>query len=488
MALKIKNNATSLNGQRNLETRQKKMESSLEKLASGQKIVRGADGPASLMISEQIRSYVKGVEQAIENVETGISVTQTTEAALNEVSRSLTTIRQLAVHAANQGANDDLMLQADQQELESTLDAIDNIARGTRFGKKRLLDGSTGAAGLTAHADLEFVSATPRTEGSHGDAYEVAIDRTATRAVFVADDALTLDRIRDGAGDRLVLKIMENGKQAIYVVKAEDTPESVLQNLRRAVREANLDVDVGMDDGHLMVIHKEFGTRATFQVYSSQAGILSDAAGEVSSAIRGRDVAGTINGEPAVGRGRELTGVAGNPTTSGLTVRYVGNSDDMEGETGVDAGEVYVSQNSMKFQIGPGVGETAEVGFRGVFTHALGKGVHNESGFRSLKDLDLTTAQGAEDALRVTEKAIGEVAGFRGDVGAVQKNLLESGLESMRVAKENMVAADSTIRDVDYASEYSEYIKNKLMVETTVSLLADANQVNESVLTLINRK
>merc|ERR1711969_163336 len=96
-------------------------EKTLERLSSGLKINRGADAPANLQISERLRAQTSGLRQAIDNSETAISMVQTAEASMDEVSRSLINARQLAVHAANEGVNDDFMVQSDQQEIDNIM-------------------------------------------------------------------------------------------------------------------------------------------------------------------------------------------------------------------------------------------------------------------------------------------------------------------------------------------------------------------------------
>ena len=159
MGLRINQNISAINAQRNLVINDQKLTRSLEKLSSGLKINRAADGPASLIISEQMRAQIAGLKQAVDNSETAIGMVQTTEAALTEVTNLLTSLRQLAIHAANEGANDANMLQADQLELQNALNTIDRITKNAQFGVKKLLDGSTGANGVGIGEGLEWSTA-----------------------------------------------------------------------------------------------------------------------------------------------------------------------------------------------------------------------------------------------------------------------------------------------------------------------------------------
>ena len=114
MSLRINHNVSAINSHRNLQANQAEMSKTLERLSSGLKINRASEGPASLVISEQMRAQIAGLNQAIDNSETAVSLVQTTEANMAEISNLLTSIRQLAIHAANEGVNDEVMLEADQ--------------------------------------------------------------------------------------------------------------------------------------------------------------------------------------------------------------------------------------------------------------------------------------------------------------------------------------------------------------------------------------
>ena len=142
MSLRVNNNIQSMNAHRNLVRNDNMIGKSLERLSSGMKINRGADGAAGLIISEQQRAQIAGINQAIANSTDGVSMVQTAEGGLDEMSTLLNKARSLALHSANEGANDVSQLQADQTELDNITSSIDRIASNTQFGNKKLLDGS----------------------------------------------------------------------------------------------------------------------------------------------------------------------------------------------------------------------------------------------------------------------------------------------------------------------------------------------------------
>jgi flagellin len=285
---------------RNLLKNERALSKSLERLASGQKVNRAADDPAALVISEHMRAEISGMEQAIRNNEVAISLVQTAEGSMNEISALLVSIRQRAISAANVGASDDAMTQANQSEIENALSSVDRIVSSTQFGQYKLLDGT---------------------------------------------------------------------------------------NARKT-----------MEDG--------------------------------------------------------------------------------------------TTREGLRFHVGPDAGHTAAVSIRNMTSSQLGRVAEGElpnaSNFMSLADIDVSTEQGSQDALRIIDQAITEVATVRGELGAFQANTLESNLTSLQVAAENMTSAESTLRDTDMAQELATFTRNQIMSQSATAQLAQANALPQNVLRLLN--
>ena len=163
MTLRVNHNIPAVNANRSLIINDMNLGKSLEHLSTGLKINRASDGPAGLIISEQLRAQIASIKASINNAETAVSMLQTSEAALTEVNSLLTRIRGLAINASNQGANDANMLEADQLEVKNSIETLDRITHQAQFGTKKLLDGSTGANGVGTGAGVEFVEASPVT-------------------------------------------------------------------------------------------------------------------------------------------------------------------------------------------------------------------------------------------------------------------------------------------------------------------------------------
>lgn len=508
MSLRINHNTSAINSHRNLQMNQAGMSKTLEKLSSGLKINRASEGPAALVISEQMRAQIAGLSQAIDNSETAVSMIQTTEANMGEISNLLTSIRQLAIHAANEGVNDEVMLTADQKEIDNALATIDRIASQAQFGNKRLLDGSRGAFATTTGENLEFVSATLDTGDSRENGFDVKITQAATKAGVVGTTAITEEIVK--AGEEMT--VIENGKMATYTSNADDTAATMVQNLRNEINRKGLELDIKLNDqGMIEIKHKEYGSESGFQVLSSTAGVLSKSGNQIETAEAGKDVKGTINGESAVGKGQILTGVKGAGCVDGLSIRYYGDGKKMlippdcevaditvetEGAKGqpqkdeisadgLSVGRVFVAQNSMRFQVGANANQTVGISVKSGNPENMAKGIANKSGFESLADIDVTSFQGAQDTIKMVDSSISQIAADRGELGAFQKNTLESNLSNLRVANENLVSAESIIRDVDMAKEMATFTKNQIMTQSATAMLAQANQLPSNVLQLL---
>jgi flagellin len=140
--LSLANNVVSLTAQNNLARSGGALNASLERLASGLKVDRGADGPAALVISEQMRAQIGGLQAALDNTNKAVSLVQTGEGALNEINSLLGKVRGLALDSANAGIDDSDALSANASEIQNALSTIDSVAKSTQFGGKSLLDGS----------------------------------------------------------------------------------------------------------------------------------------------------------------------------------------------------------------------------------------------------------------------------------------------------------------------------------------------------------
>ena len=469
MAINIRNNTQSLNALRHLSWTQSELAKSLEKLSSGQRINHGGDDPAGLIISENLRAQIASVEQAIKNSEISISVVQTAEGALSEVNNLLIEARQLSLAAANEASNDEVARASLQNQLRNALNTIERIANTTRFGNKFLLNGSNGVSGVASNQFVDFLGASEKTRSSPVEGYEINVTEIATRSEIAAP----LDTEPEG----LVLTLNEGGKSIRIIGQPGESPDLFVSRLTNMVERADLDLDVEYDGGTLFISHQKYGKDNAFSITVSED-TLGLAGGITEDINNGTDIQGTINGEIAVGKGRTLTGAEGNRFTDGLSV-FV--RDQVEGLNGT----VSISQNSMQFQVGQNVDQRVGVALNSVSTSALGRGVQNDSQFSSLSDIEVDTVQNSSDAIRVIDKAITQVSKMRGELGATQKNALESNVAVLRITAENLLAAESTIRDADVVKTLSDITRHQIMTNAASAAAAQANQLSIPILNML---
>ena len=583
MALRVNSNIAALNALRHLQHTERDLSQNLERLSSGRKLNHAADGPASLVISEQMKSQISGLGQAIRNSESSISMIQTTEGALNEVSNILVNLRQLAIHAANEGTNDEKTLQADQNEVENLISTLKNIAKNTQFGRRTLLDGSNSATGVAVGDGMEFVSASEDAKSTLANGHKVDITQVATRAMMVASRRLSLEDVAVSdpnkslsfvinEGGRTVSVDLKNNKElrekieklSISAIRI-GTPEARIRTeraiqillayeMQRVSDDANMDLEIfiyrpeenlgpflenfdtlndaltevsrtpgdinkfttGFDEV-IVFRHRQFGSEPNFSVSSSIKNYLGQNVGinETAFSISGRDVEGTIGGSPefntggaAMGRGQLLTGAPG-AIAEGVSVKYTETIDDVIYEIfnhsqnriagmfkrdksnellvgDVVDGKVHVSQNSLAFQIGPNQGQMRRISVQSIDPENLSKGIVNESNFSSLAEIDVLNADAAQDSLLLIDEAIDEISSMRGNLGSFQRNSLEANLHGLRVSKENLTASESQLADTDMAQEMSNLVKNQILLSSGTAMLAQANQVPQSVIQLLN--
>jgi len=504
LTFRVNHNIPALNSHRNLQTNDANLSKNLERLSSGVKLNRAVDGPAAFMISEHMRSQIAGLDQAIENSETAVSLIQTTDANMSEVSSLLVRIRSLSIMAAN-GTNNDGTLEAAQSEVDHILDTIGGIAGKAAFGNVKLLDGSMEATGTATGNDLEFIGATLKTGDSRENGFEVRVKQLATKSNVIGTTAFTSELAKAGE----TLTVYENGKSASYKTTKDDTPDIALKNFQSKIDRAGIEIEVSLDDaGSINLNHRKYGSEHRFQVTSSTAGVLSEQGGQIALAEIGKDIIGTINGETTTGKGQVLTGIDGSGCVDGLEVRFYGEGKDFlrevecevadmqDGEVvaeekpempenGIAVGRVFVTQNGTKFHIGGNKLQTAGISIKSVDPDKLSRNIVNLSDFESLADLDVRTFQGAQDSIKLVDEAINQITANRADLGAFQKNTLESNLSNIRIANENLVSSESIIRDTDMAKEMASFAKNQIMSQSSTAMLAQANQMPDRVLQLL---
>jgi flagellin len=546
MTLRINHNIASINGQRNLMRNDQAVSRSLERLSSGLKINKASDNAAGLVISEQMRAQISGLKQAVDNSETAVAMVQTAEGALDEVNSLLTKMRELALHAANAGTNDASQVLADQKELDNAVDSISRIATTTQFGTKRLMDGSLAGANnfdttkvhrfdvgsdLMARADFKasladlcVTTAGTKTAMSFSVGHftataDMRVGTVTALASFKAGEisAFAFDptgcAISADAFFRLDTRYLAEGATLTITVAGSDfsfaSGESAGDILSRLNEAQDLyTFGLGANPFSLSMSRDLLGVggqasdvsmRYTNAVKASPTaaattGLLSGSAYLTEAdMVRGVQTVAALQNVSIAGAATTINLVADTGDASVLRAAGYGIAIDTANSFSSVTGSISVALNKgALFQIGANASQQTAVDIKSVQAFNLGLGGDTRSTGRienlsSLKSRQSLVNGDFKGALQVIDKSIDDVTSLRGQLGAFQANTLETGLNSLRVTSENLTAAESTIRDVDFADESAEFTKNNILMQASNSMLAQANQQPQGVLQLLGR-
>ena len=470
MTLTIANNPLSQTAQNNLNITTRNYKRSLERLSSGLKINRGADGPAALVISEKQRAQIAGLRAAIANTEKAVALVQTAEGALNEINTLLVKIRSLAIDSSNEGVNDEDALAANQAEVDNALDTIDRIAENTQFGVKKLLNGEAGINGVASDDDVTFLNATKNTSGG---SYDVVVTTPGERATVSAGTSQTTNLAAD---ETLVVN------SVAIELNAGMTQLQVVDRINEYTAQTGVVADTGGAGGETRLYSDAFGSASVVDVVSNVAAAAdSSGFGVTLQQDVGVDLEVTIGGNTYVGQGNVVTANAGSE--KGLTISVAEDATVVATVTGAQ-GSVNITDQSLAFQIGPNANQSARVAIQKVEASSLGIGVASNQ-FANLGEIKVLSVAQANDSLDIIDRAIDYITNLRGELGAFQQNTLQATSNNLRVTLENTINAESVIRDTDFAEEISEFTKQQVLQQAGASVLSSANQVPQLVLSLL---
>lgn len=471
MSLTIANNSLSQTAQNNLNKTTSNYKTSLERLSSGLKVNRGADGPAALVISEKQRAQIAGLETAIDNSEKATALVQTAEGALTEINTLLVKVRSLAIDSANEGVNDEDALAANQAEIDNALDTINRIANNTQFGTKKLLNGEAGINGVASDSNVTFLNATQKTTA---DSYAIAVTTAGERANYTAGTGQTGALAADETlvVNEVSIELNEGMTQAQVVDRINDFT-------------AQTGVVADVEGGGATRLYTEaFGGEANLRVISNTAAAATSSGfGNTAQTDVGVDVEITVGANAYTGKGNVVTATGGSE--KGLTISIAEDSTAVVSTQAAGAlGTVDVTDSSLSFQIGPNANQNAQIAINKASSSSLGIGVDGNQ-FANLSEIKVGSAAQANDSLEIIDSSIDSITNLRGELGAFQSNTLQATANNLRVTLENTINAESVIRDTDFASEVSEFTKQQVLQQAGASVLSSANQVPQLVLSLL---
>ena len=507
---RINTNVTSLVAQRVLGQNNFGLNDSLERLSTGLRINRGKDDPAGLIASENLRAEIKSVGAAINNAERAERVVNIAEGGLSEVSGLLTELQGLITNSANSAGLSKAEKEANQLQIDSILQTIDRVADQTSFQGTKLLNGnfdfrvSSQASGID---DLRVNGA--KFEGDSLDVSVLVTQSAQQAGVFLSFGAAALDlggaTATDGASSTFVIEVA-GSKGTREFSFASGTTVAQIQDTINTFSDV-LGLSAVASGNGLTLLSTEFGSSeyvtvkvvddaqqaggvynftstdfsapdtATGNTYSSTA---------ATNGIRdvGQDVGATINGIVATTKGKTA-----KIDTDFLNLSVTLDTTNSQTPGAVGTGRTFaIAGGGATFQLGGRVDiqskvtlGVSEVAIRKLGSNAAGgflDDLGSGKGF-NVVDGDLSSAQ------KVVSEAIEQVSTLRGRLGAFQRNTLGATKRSLAVNLENSSAAESVIRDTDFASETANLTRSQILVSAATNTLSLANNQPQTALQLL---
>lgn len=467
--MQINHNISAVIANNQLRKSENRMSASVEKLSSGLKINRASDDPSGMAISQKMRTQIRGLDRANDNANDGISVLQTAEGALSEVHSMLQRMRELAVQSAN-GTYTAEDREAIQKEIDGLSTEIDRISNDTQFNNVGLLDGSIDKRGYTNMDGVTVITFSDVVEPAE---YNIRVANAATKSfatgslsfTTVSEDmagTLSLNgvtiSIEEGQSVEEVYKNIRDVAETVGIdASRESTTSFKLENTEYG---SNKKVDISWDNP---ILGTAFGFASTEPNVETTA---------TSFCVSGQDTKVTLIGS--------LNKAVYSAEGTKVTITDAGG---FEIELDIDPDKVTPNETismdimdigAMVLQIGANEGETMDVKIPAVNTYTL-----------NIDKLNVRSQPTSQDAILLLDDAIQRVSSVRSAIGAYQ-NRLEHSISNLETASLNMESALSRIEDVDMAEEMTEYTASSVLEQAGTSVLAQANQLPQTVLQLLN--
>ena len=462
----VQHNMQAANANRMLNVTTGQQAKSTEKLSSGYRINRAADDAAGLTISEKMRKQIKGLDRASTNAEDGVSAVQTAEGALTEVHSMLQRMNELATQSAN-GTNSNTDRKAIQDEIDQLTTEIDRVSETTKFNETYLLkgDGAEKAHNVNAHdAGIDGVSLTDK-----GDTVDVTLkELKAGDKISIAGKNYSIGA-ESTDGQKLVTG-QENDGQTITVNGTTYTYDAT--NKWTDGNGNKVKIGTGAQDGEIKIGAGDVVSNGTKTLT-----VMKDA--NVADGIDDNDSTVITAGKAYQLQTAEIVKASSIGTDTAAEVKGTNKNDNYATATTtftLTKGAVsYKDALSFNLHVGADADMTNKITVNIDSMNSAGLGI---KGIKADTELDATYA------IDAIADAISTVSSQRSALGAVQ-NRLEHTINNLDNVVENTTSAESRIRDTDMAEEMVNYSKNNILAQAGQSMLAQANQSNQGVLSLL---
>ena len=510
----VQHNMQAANANRMLNVTTSAQSKSTEKLSSGYRINRAADDAAGLTISEKMRKQIRGLDQASTNAEDGVSSVQTAEGALTEVHSMLQRMNELATQAANGTNSKDSDRQAIQDEIDQLTTEIDRVSETTKFNETYLLKGEAGTKTINMKAHDAGLKGTLTDNGDGSATFKMADLNTGDKVSIggktytiggeAADTAKMIDDAKTALGTgtgKASIKIGGNEFQIDKAGKVYDKDGAALyvESAKDATQAATFDPATST-----------FTTTKTFT--STGTGTPSITNNELSldnlkalAAVAGKTTTVNSKSVTVMTDAKNAAGGTDGVDDNDSTIITKNHAYELASKELLAANQIGDTKGSAKvenagaqadgsFKITTGQAEVANslsfslhVGADADMTNKIQVNIDAmDSASLGIKGLNVKDASGnaATYAVDAISDAISKVSSQRSSLGAVQ-NRLEHTINNLDNVVENTTTAESRIRDTDMAEEMVNYSKNNILAQAGQSMLAQANQSNQGVLSLL---
>ncbi|MBE5891011.1 MAG: flagellar hook protein [Lachnospiraceae bacterium] len=471
----VQHNMQAVNANRMLNITTGAQSKSTEKLSSGYRINRAADDAAGLAISEKMRKQLRGLDQASTNAEDGVSAVQTAEGALNEVQSMLQRMNELSVQAAN-GTNSDSDRDAIQSEIDQLTTEIDRVAETTKFNETMLLKGANGTKtvylkghdGGVVGTDSAYISFV---DGSTKATLTVKLE--VGKTVTVAGQVYKIKSAEDGtsAPDSLSFVQQSIASGANDTVTIDGTTYTKIENPTADNPEYVYDAGTGST--------YQFAELAEMVADGTKVILNSTSSDDEYTVWDYTDEQHALTADQVAEKIRTALVQANNIGADVYSTAAAATSDDDQNYTfTINKGTVNVANDlSFNLHVGSDADMSNKITVQLQAMSAAGLGIKN----LNVSDDSGVAATYAIDAIA---DALETVSAQRSALGAIQ-NRLEHTIDNLDNVVENTTSAESRIRDTDMAEEMVTYSKNNILAQAGQSMLAQANQSTQGVLSLL---
>ncbi|WP_428938127.1 flagellin [Fontivita pretiosa] len=474
---RINTNVASLTAQRGLAKTHRTLNDTLQRLSTGLRINRGADDPAGLIASEGLRSEISGINQAIDNSQRASNVIATAEGALQEVAALLLNIKDLVVEAANVGALSPEEIAANQLQIDSAVESITRISNTTTFAGLKLLNGNLDylTSGVATSA-IKALHISQANFGTTGEPIPVQIE-----VITSAEPAVIQFRASAVSGGSVTLEITGNEGVDVLTFTSGTTASAIAFAVNRITDSTGVRAELinsANAASGIAFVSSGYGSKSFVSVRAQSGSFTTvDSDGNSKTRTVGVDAVATINGALTVGDGLNI-----KLNSAALDIELT-----LDEQFGIGSTSFAITGGGALFQLGPQVSTNQQVNI-GIQSVAASKLGDEDVGFLN----DIVTGgpatlvgRNAAQASKIVERAIREVAVLRGRLGAFEKNTLQTNINSLSIALENVTASESSIRDADFAAETAALTRAQILTQAGTSVLATANATPQTVLSLL---